>query len=123
MGVVDEAGYRERVYALVQKSPRGRVMTYGQIAAILGDGYTARTVGYVMSGGDENKVPWQRVINAKGMCSTGRLTLPHNMQQAMLESEGVEFDEKGRCDLSRYQWHPEVPVEGSTPKLFVSRKK
>jgi methylated-DNA-protein-cysteine methyltransferase-like protein len=120
MGVVDEAGYRERVYELVRRIPRGRVMTYGQIAAILGEGYTARTVGYVMHGGDGNNVPWQRVINSKGMCSTGRLTLPHNMQQAMLGSEGVKFDEKGRCDLTRSHWHPEVPTGEAVPKLFDS---
>jgi methylated-DNA-protein-cysteine methyltransferase-like protein len=112
---VDDENYRERVYRLVRRIPRGRVMTYGQIAAILGEGYTARTVGYVMH---ENKVPWQRVINSKGVCSTGRLTLPHNLQQSILESEGVEFDDKGRCDLSRYQWHPDDSSDGPIPSLL-----
>ena len=44
----------------------GKVMTYGQIAEILGDGYTARTIGYVMHAADTENVPWQRVINSQG---------------------------------------------------------
>ncbi|MCA1589517.1 MAG: MGMT family protein, partial [Acidobacteria bacterium] len=49
---VDEKSYREKVYAFVRQIPPGRVMTYGQIAGILGEGYTPRTVGYVMHGAD-----------------------------------------------------------------------
>ena len=102
---VDDAGYRERVYALVRRIPPGRVMTYGQIAELLGEGYTPRTVGFVMHAADDT-VPWQRVINSQGACSTGRVILPVDLQQRMLESEGVVFNEKGRCDLSRYRWTP-----------------
>ena len=106
MKKVDEQGYRQRVYKLVKRIPKGRVMTYGQIAEILGEGYTPRTVGYVMHGADSENVPWQRVINAQGKCSTGKLTLPVNLQQAILESEGVKFDDKGRCDLNLVLWAP-----------------
>jgi methylated-DNA-protein-cysteine methyltransferase-like protein len=98
--------YRERVYKIVRRIPRGRVMTYGQLAYILGEGYTPRTVGFVMHGADERKTPWQRVINSQGRCSTGRIVLPSDMQQRMLEREGVKFDDAGRCDLEKYLWHP-----------------
>ncbi len=81
MSKVDETSYRERVYELVRSIPKGHVMTYGQIALILGEGYTARIVGYVMHGADSDRVPWQRVINSQGTCSTGRLTIPVNLQQ------------------------------------------
>jgi len=97
--------YRERVYRIVRSIPRGRVMTYGQLAEILGEGYTARTIGFVMHGSDD-KTPWHRVINAQGGCSTGRLVLPADKQQRMLEAEGVEFNERDRCDLQRYLWIP-----------------
>ena len=107
MGSVDEKPYRERVYEIVRQIPRGRVMTYGQIAEILGEGYTPRTVGYVMHGADTENVPWQRVINSQGACSTGKMTMPTNLQQDMLESEGVVFSEKGKCDLRTYLWFPE----------------
>ncbi len=81
-------------------------MTYGQLAMLLGEGYTPRTVGYVMSGSDADNVPWQRVINSQGKCSTGRLTIPLNLQQELLEAEGVHFSKAGKCDLDVHRWFP-----------------
>jgi methylated-DNA-protein-cysteine methyltransferase-like protein len=98
--------YRERVFRIVRMIPRGRVMTYGQIAEILGEGYTPRTVGFVMHSSDD-KTPWHRVINAQGGCSTRGLVLPHDKQQRMLEAEGVSFNARGRCSLEKYVWIPE----------------
>jgi methylated-DNA-protein-cysteine methyltransferase-like protein len=120
---VNSPGYRERVFQIVRRIPSGRVMTYGQLAEILGEGYTARTVGFVMHSADQT-VPWQRVINAQGACSTGRVIVPPDLQQRMLVSEGVVFNEKGRCDLARYRWTPEEYEAGgevgddSQPSLF-----
>lgn len=110
--------YRERVYQIVRRIPRGRVMTYGQIAYILGKGYTPRTVGFVMHSADEKKTPWHRVINSQGRCSTGRLVLPADKQQRLLEREGVKFDTTGRCDLETFLWHPdeEKKENGETAK-------
>ena len=82
-------------------------MTYGQIADILGEGYTARTVGYVMHGADSENVPWQRVINAKGACSTGKMTMPVNLQQDILVAEGIKFNDKGQCNLDVVLWSPD----------------
>jgi methylated-DNA-protein-cysteine methyltransferase-like protein len=103
----NDHNYRERVYRIVRSIPRGRVMTYGQLAEILGDGYTPRTVGFVMHGSDD-KTPWHRVINAQGGCSTRGLVLPHDKQQRMLEAEGVSFNERDRCDLKTYLWIPDA---------------
>ncbi|MBV8858591.1 MAG: MGMT family protein [Acidobacteria bacterium] len=120
---VNSRGYRERVFEIVRRIPPGRVMTYGQLAEILGEGYTARTVGFVMHSADQT-VPWQRVINAQGACSTGRVIVPPDLQQRMLVSEGVVFNEKGRCDLARYRWTPEEYEAGGEvggeeqPSLF-----
>jgi methylated-DNA-protein-cysteine methyltransferase related protein len=97
--------YRERVFRIVRSIPRGRVMTYGQIAEILGEGYTPRTVGFVMHSSND-KTPWHRVINAQGGCSTRGVVLPHDKQQRMLEAEGVSFNERGRCELQEYLWIP-----------------
>jgi methylated-DNA-protein-cysteine methyltransferase-like protein len=102
---LNENKYREGVFRVVRRIPRGRVMTYGQIAEILGEGYTARTVGFVMHSADD-KTPWHRVINAQGGCSTRGLVLPHDKQQRLLESEGVEFNDRGRCNLQDYLWIP-----------------
>ena len=100
--------YRERVFRIVRMIPSGRIMTYGQIAEILGEGYTPRTVGFVMHSSDD-KTPWHRVINAQGGCSTRGLVLPHDKQQRMLEAEGVSFNERGRCELKEYLWIPAEP--------------
>lgn len=120
MRLADEQSYRRRVYDLVSLIPSGRVMTYGQIAEILGEGYTPRTVGYVMHGADSENVPWQRVINSQGACSTGRMTMPMNLQQSMLESEGVVFSQKGKCDLREYLWYPDgfAPEDDLQPSLL-----
>ena len=120
---VDSPRYRGRVYELVRRIPSGRVMTYGQLAELLGEGYTARTVGFVMHSAEEGD-PWHRVINAQGACSTGRVVLPPDKQQRMLEAEGVNFDARGRCDLGQYRWTPEefetarVEDEPPQPSLF-----
>ena len=108
--------YRERVYAIVRRIPPGHVMTYGQIAELLGDGYTPRTVGFVMHASPDG-TPWHRVLNARGACSTGRLVLPHDKQQRMLEQEGVVFDKNARCDLQTFLW---IPKTKSTKKSAAS---
>jgi methylated-DNA-protein-cysteine methyltransferase-like protein len=122
--IINKPGYNERVFEIVRRIPAGRVMTYGQLAERLGEGYTARTVGFVMNKADES-VPWHRVINAQGACSTGRVLLPMNKQQRMLEAEGVEFNARERCDLGRYRWTPEEARDGdeangsdAQPSLF-----
>jgi methylated-DNA-protein-cysteine methyltransferase-like protein len=120
----ESRGYRERVYRIVERIPAGRVMTYGQIAEILGEGYTPRTVGFVMHAADEERTPWQRVINSQGACSTARIVLPPDKQQRMLEAEGIVFDARGRCDLKRYRWTPEEFEAGgeddqTQPSLFT----
>ena len=81
-------------------------MTYGQIASLIEHRLSPRAVGWAMHGcpGD---VPWQRVVNAAGGCSTDRLPdLPGGLQQALLETEGVEFRENGTLDLEEYRWTP-----------------
>jgi methylated-DNA-protein-cysteine methyltransferase related protein len=114
--IASDKNYRERVFEIVRRIPSGRVMTYGQIAEILGDDYTPRTVGYVMNAADEG-VPWQRVINSQGGCSTGHVVLPPDLQQRILTNEGVKFNDKGRCDLKVYRWQPD---EVSSSKFQVS---
>ena len=108
--------YRERVFRIVRRIPRGRAMTYGQIAYMLGEGYTPRTVGFVMHGSND-QTPWHRVINSQGRCSTGGIVLPADKQQRMLEMEGVKFDVSGRCDLESVLWRPRRrPVKKETSK-------
>ncbi len=105
-------GYRQRVYELVGQIPPGRLMTYGQIARLLGDGYDARAIGNIMHAtpDDEREIPWHRVVNVRGGCSTAGLTLPPDLQQLLLEAEGVVFNDAGFCRLEDYRWSPESEV-------------
>ena len=99
--------FYEAVYRIVRDIPRGRVMTYGQIATILGAPRAARAVGYALrASGKRSDVPWQRVINFRGGISTrGEIERPH-LQRLLLEKEGVKFDAEDRCDLRVYRWEP-----------------
>ena len=94
----------DEAHALVRRIPRGRVATYGQIARLMGDRYSARWVGWALHGAPEG-VPWHRVVNAQGGISTRQvLSYAPDLQKQLLEAEGVEFDDRDRCDLDRYLW-------------------
>ena len=96
----------QAVYELVRRIPKGRVMTYGQIATVIANRLSPRAVGWALHGCPED-VPWQRVVNAQGRCSTDRLAeTPTGLQQSLLEREGVRFNDSGRLDLDRYRWSP-----------------
>ena len=94
-----------RIWSTVRRIPRGKVATYGQIAAEAGFPGQARLVGYALHAlSGEHDVPWQRVINARGEISLGGVGGSGGIQRALLEREGIEFDARGRVDLARYQW-------------------
>lgn len=98
--------FHRLVYRLVRRVPRGRVVTYGQVAAILGQPRGARAVGTALSALRPplaGLVPWQRVINAAGRCSH-RNGLDAAVQRDLLEREGVRFDRRGTLDLRRFRW-------------------
>jgi len=95
-----------RVYALVTRIPKGRVMTYGQIATLLASRLSPRAVGWAMHGCPPG-IPWHRVVNASGGTSTDRLPdMPPGLQRALLEAEGIAFRPNGTVDLARYRWVP-----------------
>jgi methylated-DNA-protein-cysteine methyltransferase-like protein len=87
--------------------PRGRVATYGQIAALAGRPGQARQVGYALSAlSGDTGVPWHRVVNAKGEISLRSSCGADTRQRALLERERVKFDASGRIPLERYRWNP-----------------
>ena len=102
--------FYEAVYRLVRAIPRGRVMTYGQVATLLGCPRAARAVGYAMhASGRRDDVPWQRVINSKGRISARTEVERPLIQRMLLEAEGVVFDDTEACDLTVYRWEPPDP--------------
>lgn len=92
-----------RIYDIVRQIPRGRVATYGQIAAIEGH-CSARLVGYAMAALDRDDVPWQRVINGQGRISERSGGGGTMRQRLKLMEEGVRFDSRGRVDFKVFGW-------------------
>jgi len=95
---------REQVYKLVAQIPKGKVMTYGQIAAICGNPRAARVVGGIAHYGPED-LPWQRVVNRSGDMASGywggkRVHAKH------LGDEGVEIKELRIVNMKKYLWSP-----------------
>jgi methylated-DNA-protein-cysteine methyltransferase related protein len=103
-----------RVHALVRRVPAGRVVTYGQVATLVGAPHAARAVGQAMRACPSG-VPWHRVVNGRGTISprgdgSGALS-----QRLLLEGEGIRFA-RGRIDLQRYRW-PTRARSGSTRRF------
>ena len=101
-----EASFSERVVAILQAIPEGTVAFYGQIAAMAGNPRAARQVVWVLHASSKKRgLPWHRVVNIKG-----GISLPvgdgYELQRALLEEEGVSFDDRGRIDLKRFLWYP-----------------
>ncbi len=96
------SAFFSRVYSLVRTIPYGHVVTYGQIAQVLGAPRGARTVGWALRACDD-EIPWHRVVNAAGRISWRPTGAPRR-QRALLDAEGVQFDNAGQIDLGRFGW-------------------
>ena len=99
-----DSSFRDRVYAVVAQIPRGRVMTYGQIAALCGNARAERIVGGVAHFGDPD-LPWQRVVNKSGGLAVGYPGGRAGHKQ-VLEAEGIEVSEDYRVNVQELLWQP-----------------
>ena len=95
----------QKFYAVVRRVPRGRVVTYGQVAHMAGLPRHARHVGFALRRLPEgSRLPWHRVVNAQGRVSPRATPGYDDLQRQLLEDEGVELTRDGRIDLERYRW-------------------
>ncbi len=90
---------------IISRIPAGKVVTYGQVAAMAGNHRAARQVSRVLhSCTEKHQLPWHRVSG-----SIGKITIPidrpgHSVQKKKLQLEGIEFGLGDTIDLSIYQW-------------------
>lgn len=103
--------FTERVLRIIKEIPPGKVMTYGQIAALAGSPRGARQVVRILHAMSKaHQLPWHRVVNAQG--KIGLQDEAGQLQKMYLESEGVVIPAGRPIDLGRYQHHPVAGVAG-----------
>ena len=96
------------IWGAVMRIPRGKVATYGQVAALCRRPRHARLVGYALHNLPHSSgVPWHRVINSKGRISFPARSLSYMEQKALLEREGILL-KNGVVDLQLFGWHRKV---------------
>ena len=98
--------FHQRAIEIIKRIPKGKVATYGQVAAYAGNNRAARQVAYILhsSSGKEN-LPWHRVVNSKGGISL-KPGSGYEVQKSLLEKEGIIFKEDNCIDLKRFLWRP-----------------
>ena len=98
---------RDEVLAIVRAIPEGKVVNYGWISRMMNSRISPLAVGWMLHRCPDT-VPWHRVVNASGRCSTDRTgDIPQGLQRVMLEGEGVVFREDQSLDLEVYLWDPD----------------
>lgn len=103
--------FQKRVYGVVSSIPRGRIASYGTVAALMDRPRAARGVGSALCALEhDTEVPWWRVVNRAGRISTTCLDHTAQLQRALLEAEGVEFDEDDAVSWERFGWDAAVEV-------------
>lgn len=105
MARVDK-GFKKRVLNLVAQIPRGRVMTYGQIAALCGHPDAAWEVGQIAHNGPQD-LSWQRVVNKQGGLARGYTSGGREAHRRDLEAEGIAVDSDYRVDVDKLLWYPD----------------
>ena len=98
--------FYDRVYESVKRIPRGKVATYGQIAALAGSPRASRIVGGALHRNpDPEHIPCHRVVNREGRLAAAYVFGGIGVQRAILESEGVEVADE-YVDLDKFLWRP-----------------
>jgi methylated-DNA-protein-cysteine methyltransferase related protein len=98
--------FKDRVYELVRQIPKGKVATYGQIAATCGAAWAAWEVGQIAHTGPSD-LPWQRVVSKQGGLANGWPGGGKAAHKALLEADGVKVSDDYTVDIENLQWHPE----------------
>ncbi|MBR6510268.1 MAG: MGMT family protein [Clostridia bacterium] len=99
----------EKIYSVVKQIPKGKVATYGLVATIAGNPRWARVVGYALHVNPEPFIiPCHRVVNREGRVAPAFAFGGEGVQRALLENEGIIFEDDGSIDLKKYCWNGET---------------
>lgn len=106
-----DADFKDKVFAIVAQIPRGRLATYGQVAALAGAAWAAWEVGQIAHRGPAD-LPWQRVVNKHGGLASG---FPGGMEghKQALENEGINVSPDYQVEIERLLWQPIAPGQNS----------
>ena len=98
--------FKEQILAFISQVPRGKVVSYGQVAAVAGSPRASRQVGGILRALPvDSKIPWWRVINNQGILSIkGNWVVTKETQKALLEKEHVEVSPNFQVDISKYRY-------------------
>ncbi|MBI3120289.1 MAG: MGMT family protein [Candidatus Kerfeldbacteria bacterium] len=113
---IPERDFFQTVYRMVRRIPKGKVATYGQIAALCGSPRAARTVGWALNAlphDQSEKIPWQRVLNREGRISILHRSATKELQAELLRSEGVYVELRDGnywVDLRAFGWRPRTRI-------------
>ena len=95
----------EKIYDVVKRIPKGKVASYGTVAAMAGNPRWARVVGYALHSNPEPiTIPCHRVVTKDGRVSVAFAFGGENMQRLLLNEEGIEFLDNGNIDMNKYEW-------------------
>lgn len=100
-----DAEFKDRVYALVSRIPKGRVMTYGQVAALCGAPWAAWEVGQLAHFGPK-ELPWQRVVNKQGGLARAYTWGGLEGHKRALETDGIAVTAEFTVDMENLLWQP-----------------
>jgi methylated-DNA-protein-cysteine methyltransferase related protein len=101
--------FQQAVVNIVNKVPKGKVVSYGQVAAYIGMPRAARQVGWTLRNLEGVDIPWWRVINNEGRISIkGNVFHDRSMQRELLLNEGVQVKENFDLEIEKYRWKPDI---------------
>lgn len=100
-----DANFKNRVYGLVAQIPKGKVATYGQLAALAGAAWAAWEVGQIAHTGPDD-LPWQRVVNKQGGLASGYPGGGRERHREALEADGYDVADDFTVKVRDIIWHP-----------------
>lgn len=114
--------FKDRIIQIVRLIPKGKVVSYGQVALYAGTPRAARQVGWILSSLTTNDLPWWRVVNREGRISIKGSRYTAVEQRELLLAEGVGVADDMTLDIQKYRFNPDIKLIESLelPSVYVN---